>query len=142
MGALLRRLLKRGRRSAAPDVSDWAAAHAECRAAVVAFERAVSTLDTGAVRDRLHALGAQLPPLVAVAERLAKAASHAPDEELTTRLSGLRSALKGMAADGQRIADRLRADPHTADLGQLLGALGAGLAEARRHGWTPIGPRN
>lgn len=139
IGALLRRVL---RRRESLDPADWRTAHAECRAAVTAFDRAVSALEAGAVRDRLHALGAQLPPLLAIADRLAAAAREtAPDEELTTRLIGLRAALQRMAEDGQRIADRLRADPCAADLGELLSALGTGLAEARRHGWTPISPR-
>ena len=41
----------------------------------------------------------------------------------------------------QRIAERLRADPSSADLGELLCARGTGLAEASRLCWTPIGPR-
>jgi hypothetical protein len=116
---------------------------AECTASVRAFERAVSTLDEGVVRDRLHSLGAQLPPLLAVAERLAGAIADeaaggaAPLEE---RLVGLRAALRGMASDCERIAVLLRADPGTPDLGDQLSALGAGLAEARRHSWTPIAP--
>jgi hypothetical protein len=40
-----------------------------------------------------------------------------------------------MAADCDRIAARLRSDPDAPDLGDQLSALGAGLAEARRHSW-------
>jgi hypothetical protein len=134
MGGQLRRILGLAP-SADGSAPDWPAVYAECADAVRSFERTVDTLDRGVVRDRLHALGSQLPPLLGVAERVAKAAADAPDDPATPlrgeRLTDLRTALRGMAADCQRIAGLLRTNPPTDDLADRLRALATHLASAR-----------
>jgi hypothetical protein len=138
---------------------EWRTTYAECCDAVLAYRRVVTTLDDGAVRERLDNLGQQLPPLLAVAERLAtigeavspatprRAADIAADlgptpaEDAMDHLNGLRDALWGLADSSARVALRLRENPAATDIGTILAALGSGLAEARRHAWTPIGHR-
>ena len=56
-------------------------------------------------------------------------------------LHGLRDALWGLADNSARVALLLRENPAATDIGTILAALGAGLAEARQHAWTPIGHR-
>jgi hypothetical protein len=138
---------------------EWRTTYAECCDAVLAYRRVVMTVDPGPVRERLDNLCQQLPPLLAVAERLAtigetvspatprRAADipadlgPTPAEDAMEHLYGLRDALWGLADNSARVALRLRENPAATDVGTILTALGAGLAEARRHAWTPIGHR-
>lgn len=137
-------------------VGRWRTVYGECCDAVLAYDRVVGTMDPGPLRERLHGLGQQLPPLLAVAERLCGVAEMVspftparagdlpahdptPASEVLAHLEGLRDALLGLADDAARVALRLRENPAATDVGAILASLGAGLAEARRHGWTPIG---
>jgi hypothetical protein len=141
-------------------VGEWRTIYAECCDAVLAYHRVVATLDSGPIRERLGDLAQQLPPLLAVAERLATIAEEispstprrtaalrtigldpTPAEQVMEHLNGLRDALWGLADDAARVSLRLRNNPAATDLQAILSSLGAGLAEARRHGWTPIGHR-
>jgi len=161
------RWLRRRRRARqadawAPDVGvgEWRTVYGECCDAVVAYDRVVGTLDVGPLRDRLDDLGRQLPPLLGVAERLCGVAERVspntprravdlpsdvpeptPAASVMEHLHGLRDALWGIADDAARVAVRLRENPAATDISAILTSLGAGLAEARRHGWTPIGHR-
>jgi hypothetical protein len=145
----------------APDlgVGEWRTVYGECCDAVLAYNRVVATMDAGPLQDRLRDLGMQLPPLLLVAKRLGevaerisphghrRSADFAPGAELTPasevmdHLCGLRDALAGLADDAARVAVRLRENPAATDVRAILSSLGAGLADARRHGWTPIGDR-
>ncbi len=144
----------------APDlgVGEWRTVYGECCDAVLTYHRVVDTMETGPLQGRLRDLGAQLPPLLLVAKRLGELAerisphSHrrsddfnpgaaTPASEVMDHLRGLRDALGGLADDAARVAVRLRENPAATDVGAILSSLGAGLADARRHGWTPIGDR-
>ncbi len=138
---------------------EWRTVYGECCDAVLAYRRVVTTLDNGPVRERLDNLSQQLPPLLAVAERLATIGEQVspatprrakdvaadlgatPAEDAMEHLHGLRDALWGLADNSARVALRLRENPAATDIGTILAALGVGLAEAREHAWTPIGHR-
>lgn len=141
-------------------VGEWRTVYAESCDAVLAYHRVLATMDSGPIRERLGELGQQLPPLLAVAERLSAIAEEispstphrtavlktadlgsTPAEQVMDHLTGLRDALWGLADDAARVALRLRENPAATDIQAILSSLGAGLAEARRHGWTPIGHR-
>ncbi len=139
-------------------IGEWRTAYGECCDAVLAYSRVVAAMDDGTIRDRLDDLGQQLPPLLAVAERLSTLGETispgssrrgdglpdlgpTPAEEAIDHLRGLRDALQELADDAARVAVRLCENPAATDIGAILTALGTGLAVARQHAWTPIGHR-
>ena len=82
----------------------------------------------------------ELPEVEALAQDLrGRLAGPPPDPGLRAALLGLRAELWTGTEEAARVVLRLRENRNATDLGTWLRALAAGVAAARRAGWTPTG---